>query len=299
MLKPFLTIDDQVDRLRVDHGLFIEDVQTAKLYLEKRSYYRLNYYFKKFLDKNDQFGDQISFQDTVNVEETDSKLRHIFFRYIEYIELKLRTQFGYRTAEAFQADALYNQQCFTTKRNKNGFAICQACIHEILNTRRDDLAIKHHINNYAGILPSWVVVEFLSLGSLSLLLNYLKSSIRDRIINSFRNANNSQISKKEFLSWVHAVSVFRNTCAHHGALFRFKLRVSPGKWRDQSMWSIPNDSVFAIVYCIYQLLENEERREFLCDLNQIAKEIQNQKGTKYLLRLDDYGFPINWQNVLN
>lgn len=297
MLNPFLTVDDQIARLQDFHDLEIEDDTTAKLYLARRNYYRLNYYFKKFLGGDDKFGGRISFNDIVKIEETDSKLRHMLFQYIGYIELKLRTQFGYWTAEAFQADAFYNQSCFATIKNISGYTICQRCISEILSTHCDDPAIKHHVVNYNNYLPTWVAVEFLSFGSLSLLLKYLKSSIRDKIINYFRTTNNLQIAKKDSLSWVHAVSVFRNICAHHGALFRLKLRVKPAK-KNSKLKRIGNANIFSIVYCINYLLSNDERTELFNELQNFEQEILNYTANRYQLQLSDYGFPQNWCDYL-
>lgn len=295
MLKPFLTVDDQIARLKDFHGLEIEDDATAKLYLARRNYYRLNYYFKKFLGDDDKFGGRISFNDIVKIEETDSKLRHMFFQYIEYIELKLRTQFGYWTAEAFQADAFFTPGCFNGKSST-----ILNCILHINHTFRKDSAIRHHAEKYSGVLPTWVIVEFMTFGALSQLLNQLKGTIQNKILSNFRSVNNFQISKSDFKSWIHTVSVFRNTCAHHGALFRLELSVTPALWRIHKTRKRKTiDGVFAIVYCIFHLLSDDERKQFMKDLNKITKDIRNHRGELYSLKLKDYGFPTRWRTYLN
>lgn len=60
--------------------------------LKHENYYRLSGYMIDFLDKNDNFIDNISFEDIYNVYKTDKEIRSTLFELINDIEVYLKTQ---------------------------------------------------------------------------------------------------------------------------------------------------------------------------------------------------------------
>lgn len=145
MLKPYKTFFQQIVKLS-HRGMFFEDTANAEKYLSTRNYSRLNYYFHKFMT-NDNFGNSVSFNDIIHIEETDSEFRHLLFRYIEFIELKLRTQIAYFVGQNYGSDAFYYSDCFISKKKQEGTQLIQQCKNKILLRFRKDPFIKHHCDN--------------------------------------------------------------------------------------------------------------------------------------------------------
>ncbi|WP_350562555.1 Abi family protein [Psychrobacter sp. CAL346-MNA-CIBAN-0220] len=72
-------------------------------------------------------------------------------------------------------------------------------------------AIQHHLQHYDGI-PIWVAVEVLDFGSISKLYSGLTYKHRQQIADKYK------ISENVFSSWIHALNIVRNVCAHYSRL---------------------------------------------------------------------------------
>lgn len=59
-IKPALTFNQQLDHLINDKGLIVNNYDNALSILKHENYYRLSGYMIDFLDKNDNFIDNIS-----------------------------------------------------------------------------------------------------------------------------------------------------------------------------------------------------------------------------------------------
>ena len=289
MLKPFQT-NKRLIELLGDRGMVIEDKSFAELYLTKRNYYRLNVYFHKFM-QNNSFEKRVSFKDIVKIEDCDSSIRHILFRYIEYIELRLRTQIGYFIAESCGADAFYHRNCFIHERAAEGGEFITNCRNKIFQDFHNDPVIIHHNLNYAGLLPVWVTIEYITFGNLSKLLNLIDSKIQSKI------ASNFGIKSNILKNWIQSLVVIRNLCAHHNSLFRTSFRIRPAILHKHSSLGLVN-GIFANIYCILQLLTDSERARFKREIGYLTISIDELKGNCYKLKIGDYGFPANWDRYL-
>ena len=74
-IKPALTFNQQLDHLINDKGLIVNNYDNALSILKHENYYRLSGYMIDFLDKSDNFIDNISFEDIYNVYKTDKEIR--------------------------------------------------------------------------------------------------------------------------------------------------------------------------------------------------------------------------------
>lgn len=235
-LKEHKSFAEQVQILK-QREMLIEDEKKAEDYLSRRNYYRLNVYFHEFQKKNPKtkcptYDRKVSFEDIKAIEECDSCFRHLIFRYIEMIELKLRTMISYRSSELFGPDVFDNGNCFDDQNHllignvQYSFrdlgvsvfsqqvslilrpfspTVCQKMLaasaqgltdkdkRDILQLRKKYPVEYHHVLNYGSKFPAWVLIEFLSFGDLSKVYRYLKSSIQEEIGKCF-NIYGSQLN---------------------------------------------------------------------------------------------------------
>lgn len=77
---------------------------------------------------------------------------------------------------------------------------------------REDF-VPHHHQKYGGRLPVWAAIELLDWESLTYLYGFAPRDVQDVV------ANACGLSPPQLTSWLKALNLVRNTCAHHGRLF--------------------------------------------------------------------------------
>ena len=90
--KPFLTIDQQIDKLK-EQGLTITDVSGAKRILKTHSYYTYVNGYCDLLVKSKSprvFKDGASFEELQAIRDFDTSFRRFLFPQILYIEEKIK-----------------------------------------------------------------------------------------------------------------------------------------------------------------------------------------------------------------
>ena len=93
-LKPALTYQEQIDRLKTVHNLRITDETDALDILQKVNYYRLSAYglgLKK-AENREIYLDGITLDHIFRLYMFDSVLKNCLIHLIEQIEIQLRTQ---------------------------------------------------------------------------------------------------------------------------------------------------------------------------------------------------------------
>lgn len=138
-LKPALSYEDQILKLRNDHKLSISDDNFAEEVLKKVNYYRLSGYGVglKRLDNKEHYKDRISIEHLFKLYCFDSQFKNNLIRTIEQIEIELRTQVAYQLSIKYGPDVLTNEDNFIYKRNKEGKTI-YSIINENLNKKLTD-----------------------------------------------------------------------------------------------------------------------------------------------------------------
>ena len=89
-----------------------------------------------------------------------------------------------------------------------------------LGQSREDFVAHHHAK-YGGVLPVWAAVELLDWGSLTRLFGFAPRNVQDTV------ADACGLSAPQLTSWLKALNIVRNTCAHHGRLFNRVHTLSP------------------------------------------------------------------------
>jgi abortive infection bacteriophage resistance protein len=213
------TVTEQIEILR-KRGLKIdmpnEKVQEILLDI---GYYRLGFYWHPFeIDEKHNFKDGSSFSDAVTLYYFDVDLRNIFLKYLNRIEINLKTSLIYHASNAYIESPTWFSD---SKVMYDGFL-------KSLNKYYDDKfisnnkAIKKHHQKYINdkYAPAWKTLEFFSFGTiLSIYKNLRDDQLKTKIAALYGIKN-----IKTFENHFSALVVVRNVCAHGGVLYDFQLQ---------------------------------------------------------------------------
>ena len=291
-VKSFKTIEEQIAILE-ERGLIIEDKEHAKNLLANLNYYRLSAYTLT-LRKDDYFYDNVHFSDVMQIYNFDMELRAALMYLLESIEISMRTYIGYYHAKSFGALGYYKETAFDDVNRFHEFeATYKAAIDEYGDK---EVFVKHHNDIYNGKFPIWVLVELLTLGSLSRLFKNLTSEVRDEICRS----NYGKINDEYIGNWLQGCTILRNICAHRGRIFNrqipFSLRLS-GK--DKQIFKNNGMSInkatkqlFAYLIVMKKMIPDERV------WNTFALRLVDLKSKYPFVRLTYYGFTEDWEKLL-
>jgi len=249
--KPFLSIDDQIDRLK-ERGIAITDDERAKRCLRRIGYYRLSAYWYPFREfqmgplqagtssatlRSDVFVAGTSFDDVINFYVFDKQIRVLLSDGLERIEIAMRAKIcdllGKRDPRAhrnpFELDGEFSRKL---ERN-SGQPKHQSWLRKQdshFARSREDFA-EHFRNRYPTfVAPIWVACEVWDWGMLSHFFAGMKQSDKDQIAQNFGPLNGRQLE-----TWLRAMNDVRNICAHHSRLWNRGLKVIPRLPRQADM----------------------------------------------------------------
>lgn len=228
--KNFLSVAQLIQKL-TDDGMTIPSQDEAKMALTTIGYYRLKGYSFQWIDSiTKKYITGTNFSALLKLYYFDSELSHLIFRYLSQIEVALRA----RLVNAFQItqDPLISNDP-SAFRDKQLYWKNQSTVaSEIF--RSNDVFIEHNFNIHDGAIPLWASVEVMSFGSLSKLIKNLKAGnqgIFSILVQNYKFKNPRGISvnpsKDMFTSWVQAVSVMRNICAHNSRIYNRAISTRP------------------------------------------------------------------------
>lgn len=160
----------------------------------------------------------------------DQRFSIIIFDMIKKIEVALRC----RLVEAMlvYGDALILQDS-PIFEDKNLYWKNMGVIASEIS-RSNDVFIKHNFQKHDGAVPIWAVVEVISFGTLSKLIKNLrlgKNAAYDKLSSNYKyfsaKGNIVQPSKKMLSSWIHAITILRNMCAHSSRIYNRAINTAP------------------------------------------------------------------------
>ena len=213
---------------------------------------------------------------------------------ISKIEVALRV----RLVESLlvYGDALILQDSSIFKDKKMYWKNMSTIASEI--ARSNDVFIKHNFDNHEGEVPVWAVVEVLSFGTLSKTIKNLKTGIGSAY--SMLASNYQYTSKKEnlvnpsqkmFASWVQAVSILRNMCAHNSRIYNRTIHTAPEILDVDKVTPLPaHNGLYQILLAMKYLRSSDI--EWMLFVNELVKLIENNSS---VLNLSAMNMPTDWK----
>lgn len=117
MSKIFLNYDQQIEKLKNEKNLLIEDETYAKEVLRQTSYYSLIGGYKNIFKNptTKKYKDGTRFEDIVELYYFDESLRQLFLRYLIKVENEIKSQISYYFTERNRE----NQKEYLDRANYN------------------------------------------------------------------------------------------------------------------------------------------------------------------------------------
>ena len=276
------TLEEQLSILK-NRRMKFHDEQLARTYLTRVSYFRMKYFWIDLIDENsDEFKDNVYFEDVIERYEFDKSLREILFNAIETLEVALRARIISTLSLATGTGLWYlDDSLFENKDYHEDFVLdlkyefgrstdpfARNFISE--NTRWEE-------DSLAGDNPdAWMIIETATFGTLSKMYKNLKaqSPMQSAIANEF-----GIYSSKELSSWLEAISVLRNTIAHHSRLWYKIFTKKPTnikrhsyKWLNQDMTENQIKRAFGIISCLLYLVNTLDSQNKMKERKPRTKE---------------------------
>lgn len=286
--KPPLTFDDHANLL-ISRGLKC-DKQELISRLQSVNYYRLSAYLYPFRKPDDSFRENTTFDLVWKHYVFDRQLRILVMDAIERIEVAVRTKLAYHFSHKFSAFG-YTDKLNLPKIAPDKF---DQWIEELdTETKRAKEAfIDHFFSKYGDShkqLPLWMVVEIMSFGKTLTFFNGVEDGIRRTIAREFG------VEDMILQSWLGALNVVRNICAHHGRLWNRELGFKPyiPKAQKYPEWhipiTIPNNRVFGILSILKYMLD------YSAPSSNWEERLHNLLKRYPEISIKSMGFPVDWE----
>ena len=282
-LKYPTTYSQQIQLLR-QRGIIIADSSKCELFLSRVNYYRLSGYILPFYNvSTDMCFSPIEFETIEGIYSFDMELRNLLALNIERVEIFIRTQLSYFYSHAYGALGYTKPNNYNAKHNHAVFMKhIQSCVNE--NSRSP--VIRHHVLNYDGKFPLWVIMNYFSLGMLSHFYTDMKNQDKAFLAKSIYDANYQMLS-----SWLHCLTYLRNRCAHYSRLFYWKFSALPIM---KHFPIVADGTLFTQIYVLKTMYPDsiKWRDDFFIPLEILVKKYHDS------IILEHIGFPANWKELL-
>lgn len=305
MTKPFLTYDEQIEKLMMEKHLQISDIEYAKVVLKSIGYFSLiGGYKTPFINPMTRiYQNDTSFEDILSLYQFDLSLREIVFRYLCQIECKIRQLVSYSFCKKHgeQQSAYLNPNNYNNNRkNASDIAYLIQLLTYHATRNKEHKYLVHQRNVYHNV-PLWVLVNALTYGQISKFYALLPFQIQSDISKEFPGVN-----EKDLERYLKILTLFRNVCAHNERLYSFRIQIDfpdtvlhkkLGIPKKGNQYLFGKRDLFGLVIAFRYLLSKQDflglKRELIHILRKNAKG--NHISENLLLSI--MHFPSNWEDI--
>ena len=313
-----MTIDEQINFLKTEKNLKFKSVKLAKRVLQEVGYYKLiNAYKIPFVvnnGANNQYIDDVYFEDIYNLYKFDTELKTIVFEAATNVEINFKSllsevissQYGikdkiYLKKENFAPD--------TGKADEYTFVQMKKHIKDSIKKQVDNMqpAIKWYNDKYQ-YFPFWVVVNVLTIGSVSRIYGKLKDSDKITV------AKNYKLPYDYLGSYIRHINLVRNICAHNDVLYRYKsINSIPQKIKSvkdlydklcilknpkTGRYAKGSNDFFATIIILKLLLSKENFNLFYTKFKGLLSKLKKTLSPVFYDKiLNEMGLPENWNEI--
>ena len=276
-------------------GMQIDVGDNAPDVLNRISYYRLKGYAFHLIDQTTgRFQQGTTFANVISLYQFDAQLSHLVFNFLSSIEVTLRARLVSALLPNNDALILNDPSFFKDKerywKNQSSIASEIAC--------SNDVFIKHNYDTHDGAIPLWATVEVMSFGTLSKVIKNLKAGNASytALVGYYRvkSANGNLVlpSQKMFTSWIQAVSVMRNICAHNSRIYNRVISTTPELTQtDRINPPVQYNGLYQILLAMkYLRPTDDEWNSFVTELKGLLAQYAA------VVELSRLNFPADWAN---
>lgn len=288
-VKPHKTFEEQLALLK-ERGLVIVDEQKMLGHLQHLGYYHLSGYTLTLVHPNGIFLSGTTSDELISLYAFDHELRTLLRVVLDRIEVSFRTYVSYAHTSSYGSIGYDDHTTMRPSFDHDGFMGRVAS--EIYHQRRIPI-VSHHLKDYDGNFPLWVLMEILTFGQVSTFYQNMYARERKKVSKQY-----GSIDIDTLKSFASCISELRNVCAHQGRLY-YRIFTSLPSFSScnkikasYTQAGLNEWRLFWQLYPVIKMLPLEEQRESF--INGLRLTIERYK----CVHLDDIGFPPDWESVL-
>ena len=304
--KPFLSYQEQIEKLKTEKKLQIPDESRAIALLKKHSYFALvSGYKKPFKRKGGTYQLHTTLEDIYALYSFDNALRNVIFSKILIVEKHIKSVLSYAFCEKYGS----SQQEYLNPANYHRIPENQAGINKLVlklkgiaDDPKDYHYIRHQKESYHNI-PLWVMVKALPMGSISKMYSYLPPQIQSQISKEFACVN-----EEELCRMLDLLSRVRNVCAHNERLYDYRYRKGAIKdshvhralhlTKKANSYQSGKSDLFAVMISLKYLLDADEMSELTAEVRKLLDALYESTTQISAAQMRKYmGFPVNREEI--
>ncbi len=288
-LKPALTLEEQLEHVQNEHGLFIGDVARAREILSQVNYYRLGAYGigLRRADDPEKYKEGISLEHLYRLYTFDSHLRSALLHLIEQVEIEMRTQITYQLSLRYGPEGYRDVRNFCDQANAKGQSVHAALMDRFDRevSRQSSLpCVQHHQQKYGGHFPLWAAMELFSFGMTSTLYTLMRPEDQCAVASFYG------VSERHLGGWLQTLVELRNRCAHYGRVYNMPLARIPYLYKEYKPYR--SNKLFPAMLVLRRMMGRRASwNVFYNTLEALIDEYAE-------VRLSFMGFPENWKDLL-
>ena len=289
--KEFKTIAEQLSILE-SRGLQIPDKSLAADFLLRNNYYRVSGY-SLTLRNHDVFLQSASFQNIMDIYEFDHELRHVLLKYIEKIEVTVKSVYAYEFTK------VYGPAGYLESNNFTDSAVYDNIIRKAEEQKKTRLPheayLKHFVNELKQDIPLWAYVDLLTISDISMLFKITNPQVKLSVADALGLKPRGDELLERFM---HHMTIIRNLCAHGSRLYNRLFEQKP--WlskREKAMLivlpngSIDNAHLYGFILVMRRMLKPD-------DFSELKDEIISLTNKYPFVNMLHYGFREDWVTAL-
>lgn len=304
-LKEYKTPDEIMKILR-DRGMTFNNPKRAKRILTENNYFFIKGYNQLLLDGNNNYKNNIDFEDLFDLYILDKDIKMIVFRHLLEIEQKIKANLSNFISSKYGIKE-------TKYLKKTNFDSTNPHVNEVIKNIKKQKkiygekneAVKYYKNKY-NYVPLWVLSKSLTMGTIRDLYSIMKPDDQDRIS---REILYIDIDKKRVVKLKNIIALLsdvRNMCAHDEILMCYKhKRIHISKLPEHSHFSLKKNKtgdlvqgvsdLFAILLSIKYLINRTTYNLFIQNIEskiekflKIHSNISREELLKYINLPDNF-----------
>ena len=262
---------------------------------------------------------QTKFEEIYALYLFDRELRNIFIRYILEIENNVKSVLAHEFSRKYGYDNYLKVANFDTsikpgERKTKAQTVGE--ISDLISNLQHEVArqlsknnsmVSHYMLNY-GYIPLWVLVNTLTIGTISVFYSHLEQQDQNNIGRFF------SLKPDELKTILQVLTLYRNACAHDERLYNLKSmnrNMRPNNIKAlpiHATLGIPKNTgnnymagvndLFAIVLIFKTMLSKDAFATFYGSLDALMQKLSTKLTTISISRIEaDMGFVPNWRDV--
>lgn len=331
LVKPFLTIDEQIELLK-KRDLIIENDEEAYKLFRLHSYYSvINGYKDIFLCPvktkafgEDRFKENVNLKDIINLFNLDIQFRKEILSILEVVESVLSNNIAYILGERYghQKEDYLKKSNFKRGRKIKKWDENKVIGHEFEIDRlfrkleycyeSNEHPMKHYREKHKFI-PPWVLVKGLTFRNLFYIYKLFKNDDKTYLISRCTGITETHIdneTKEFFIKSLDLMIYYRNWAAHGNRIFSYKTRtelpyyepafIKCNLTNDDYKEKIGINDIFALSIALRFFLQNSRLQfeEYYVSMAYYLEDYKERNREYYNLVLKEMGFPENYYELM-